>query len=38
MFYCVDRLDAKNMLKNRELDKGYQEEMRKIFETLKEQK
>lgn len=35
MFYCVDRIDAKNLLKNRELDKGYQEEMRKILEGMK---
>lgn len=36
--YCIDEESAKNLLKNRQLDKGYQEEMRKIFESLKEQK
>jgi hypothetical protein len=36
--YCVDKDNAKNLLKNRELDKGYQEEMREILKHQKEQK
>ena len=36
--YCVDADGAKALLKNRELDKGYQEEMQKILKHLKEQK
>ena len=37
-FYCLDAENAKNLLKNRELDKGYQEEMKTILQSLKEQK
>jgi hypothetical protein len=33
--YCLDEDNAKNLLKNRELDKGYQEEMRRILEGMK---
>ena len=32
--YCVDEGNAKNLLKNREVDKGYQEELRTIIEGL----
>lgn len=32
--YCLDPENAKNLLKNRELDKGYQEEMREILQGL----
>jgi len=36
-FYCFDSVDsAKGFLKNRELDKGYQEECKSIFINLKE--
>jgi len=35
--YCVAEDSALNMLKNRELDKGYQEEMREILKQMKEQ-
>ncbi len=35
--YCLDVDNAKNLLKNRELDKGYQEEMRDILNQLKGQ-
>lgn len=35
--YCVDEGSAKNLLKNRELDKGYQEEMKEILKHLREQ-
>lgn len=34
--YCLDRENAKNLLKNRELDKAYQEELRTIIESLRE--
>lgn len=33
--YCLDPENAKNLLKNRELDKGYMEEMREILKGLK---
>lgn len=32
--YCIDLDKAKGLLKNRELDKGYQEELKKILEGL----
>lgn len=35
--YYMDEGNAKNLLKNREFDKGYQEEMKKILKHLKEQ-
>ena len=36
-FYCFDSVDsAKGLLKNRELDKGYQEECKNILTNLKE--
>ena len=34
--YCIDEDNAINLLKNRELDKSYQEEIRNILENLKE--
>lgn len=34
--YYFDTENAKNLLKNRELDKGYQKEMRTILEHIKE--
>ncbi len=34
--YCVDAGGAKALLKNRERDKAYQEEMREILKHLKE--
>ncbi len=34
-FYCLDPENAGNLLKNRELDKGYQEELRTILMNLK---
>ena len=34
--YCLDPENAKNLLKNRELDKGYQEEMKEILQGLKD--
>jgi hypothetical protein len=37
MSYCLDEGNAKNLLKNRELDKGYQEELQTILKHLKEQ-
>lgn len=33
--YCVDEDNAKNLLKNRTLDKGYQMELKDILEGLK---
>jgi hypothetical protein len=33
--YCFNEENAKNLLKNRELDKDYMEELRKILEELK---
>ena len=33
--YCLDAQNAKNLLKNRELDKGYQQELREILQGLK---
>jgi hypothetical protein len=33
--YCVSHEEAKNLLKNRELDKAYMEELRIILESLK---
>ena len=35
--YCLDPGNAKNLLKNKELDKGYQEEMRDTLTQLKGQ-
>ncbi len=35
MSYCLDEGNAKNLLKNRGLDKGYQEELRNILEGMK---
>ena len=32
--YCIDEDNAKNLLKNREIDKAYQEEMSGILEGL----
>jgi len=34
--YCLDPGNAKGLLKNRELDRGYQAEMRGTLEDLKE--
>lgn len=36
--YCIDESNAKNLLKNIKLMKGYQEEMQEILKHLKEQK
>lgn len=36
--YCVDAENAKNLLKNWELNKGNRQELRKILEQLKEEK
>lgn len=36
--YCLDAENAKNLLKNRELEKGYQRELRKILEQIKGEK
>lgn len=33
-FYCVTPDDAKNLLKNREIDKAYMQELRTILEGL----
>jgi len=33
--YCLDAENAKNLLMNRELDKGYQDEMKNILFNLK---
>ena len=33
--YCVDADNAKNLLKNRELGKGYQQELKIILEQIK---
>jgi len=33
--YCIDAENAKNLLKNRELDKGYQGELKDILNQLK---
>ncbi len=33
--YSLDAQNARNLLKNRELDKGYQEEMEEILKQLK---
>lgn len=33
--YCLDQDSAKGLLKNRELDKGYQSELRSILANLK---
>ena len=33
--YCVDADNAKSLLKNREIDKGYQQELKTILEQLK---
>lgn len=33
--YCLDSAAVKNLLKNRELDKGYQEEMKTILEGIR---
>lgn len=33
--YCLDENNAKNLLKNRILDLGYMEELRKILDGLK---
>lgn len=38
MYYCLDLENAKNLLKNYELMRGYQVEMRTILERLKEEK
>ncbi len=35
--YCLDLGNAKNLLKNRELDRGYQDEMKEILDQLKGQ-
>lgn len=35
--YCINNEAAKNLLKNIEIMKGYQEEMQKILKHLKEQ-
>jgi hypothetical protein len=35
MSYCLDEGNAKNLLKNRELDKAYSEELRTILEGLR---
>ncbi len=35
-FYCLDPDNAKGLLKNRELDRGYQTEMRGTLEGMKE--
>ena len=34
-FYCIDAENAKALLKNRALDKAYQEELRTILEHLR---
>jgi len=36
--YCVDAENAKNLLKNRELDKGYKQELKTISEQIKGEK
>lgn len=33
--YCIDAENAKNLLKNRELEKGYEEELKDILNQLK---
>jgi hypothetical protein len=34
-WYCLDEANAKNLLKNFEIMKGYQVDMRQILESLK---
>jgi len=34
--YCLDSENAKNLLKNREIDKAYTDELRAILDTVKE--
>lgn len=35
IYYCIDADNAKSLLKNRELDTGYQQELIMILENLK---
>ena len=34
-YYCIDAENARNLLKNRELEKGYQDELKEILNQIK---